>query len=78
MSVPYAQVQIAGDANAAVLGSNDTIAQISSLTDAAANAYQLAIGSTTNAPVRILMKIFCRPLKRTVTPAQKFRSFSGT
>jgi hypothetical protein len=53
---PYAQVQIAGDANAAVLGCNDTIAQISSLTDAAVNAYQLAIGPTTNALVRILIK----------------------
>jgi hypothetical protein len=43
VAVPYAQVQIAGDANAAVLGCNDTIAQISSLTDAAVNAYQLAL-----------------------------------
>jgi hypothetical protein len=56
VAVPYAQVQIAGDANAAVLGCNDTIAQISSLTDAAVNAYQLAIGPTTNALVRILIK----------------------
>jgi hypothetical protein len=50
------QVQIAGNANAAVLGCNDTIAQISSLTEAAVNAYQLAIGPTTNALVRILIK----------------------
>jgi hypothetical protein len=44
VAVPHAQVQIAGDANGAVLGCNDTIAQISSVTDAAVNASQLAIG----------------------------------
>ena len=56
VAVPYAQVQIVRNANAAVHGCNDTIAQISSLTDAAVNAYRLAIGPTTNALVRILTK----------------------
>jgi fibronectin type III domain protein len=44
--VSYGSEQVAGDVNVVIVGWNDTTARISSVTDAAGNIYQLAIGPT--------------------------------
>src|SRR3984893_14505106 len=46
VAVSYTNNQIAGDVNVVVVGWNDTTARINSVTDAAGNIYQLAIGPT--------------------------------
>jgi hypothetical protein len=46
VAVSYGSEQVAGDVNVIIVGWNDTTARISSVTDAAGNIYQLAIGPT--------------------------------
>src|SRR6201984_3356547 len=46
VTVSYGREQVAGDVNVVIVGWNDTTARISSVTDAAGNVYQLAIGPT--------------------------------
>jgi hypothetical protein len=48
LSVPvqYAAAQAAGHLNVVIVGWNDTVAQVSSVTDSVGNAYQLAVGPT--------------------------------
>jgi chitodextrinase len=46
VSVPYAGAQTAGDLNVAVVGWNDTVATINSVTDSQGNAYTLVVGPT--------------------------------
>ena len=45
-SVPYSNAQTAGDLNVVVVGWNDAVATISSVTDTKGNTYSLAIGPT--------------------------------
>jgi len=51
VAVPYTAAQGAGNLNVVVVGWNDTVAQVSSVTDAKGNAYQLAAGPTQRAGV---------------------------
>jgi Fibronectin type III domain len=46
VAVSYGSEQVAGDVNVIIVGWNDTTARISSVTDAAGNIYQLAVGPT--------------------------------
>src|SRR5262245_21293886 len=46
LSVPYLSVQSAGNLNVIVVGWNDTVSSVSSVTDTRGNVYQLAIGPT--------------------------------
>jgi hypothetical protein len=46
VAIPYSQAQLDGDLNVVIVGWGDTAAQINSVTDAAGNVYQLAIGPT--------------------------------
>jgi hypothetical protein len=46
VAIPYSQAQLDGDLNVVIVGWGDTAAQISSVTDAAGNVYQLAVGPT--------------------------------
>jgi hypothetical protein len=46
VTVPYTAAQTAGDLNVVIVGWNDSVANVSSLTDSSGNAYQLAIGPT--------------------------------
>ncbi|HEX9548874.1 MAG TPA: fibronectin type III domain-containing protein, partial [Acidimicrobiales bacterium] len=46
VSVPYTLAQSAGDLNVVVVGWNDTMAQVASVTDTKGNAYQLTVGPT--------------------------------
>jgi hypothetical protein len=45
--LPYTAAQTAGNLNVVIVGWNDTIAQVSSVTDKAGNVYYLAKGTTT-------------------------------
>src|ERR1700745_1351461 len=45
-TIPYLRAQMPGDLNVVVVGWKDTAVQISSVSDAAGNVYQLAIGPT--------------------------------
>jgi Fibronectin type III domain len=49
VSVPFKAAQSAGNLNVVVVGWNDTTARIVSVNDTKGNAYQLAVGPTTNA-----------------------------
>jgi hypothetical protein len=44
VTVPYSSGQTAGDLNVVVVGWNDSTAQVTSVTDSMANAYQLVVG----------------------------------
>ena len=46
VTVPYTGAQTGGNLNVVIVGWNDTIAQVSSVTDAKGNVYQLAVGPT--------------------------------
>jgi Bacterial Ig-like domain (group 3)/IPT/TIG domain/Galactose oxidase, central domain/Kelch motif len=46
VSVTYTDVQTAGDLNVVVVGWNDSVAQVSSVTDSQGNTYTLAVGPT--------------------------------
>ena len=46
-SVPYSMAETAGDLNVVVVGWNDTVSAVSSISDSAGNAYTLAVGPTT-------------------------------
>src|SRR5215831_20944596 len=46
VSVVYKAAQLAGDLNVVVVGWNDSIAQVSSVTDSKGNSYVLAVGPT--------------------------------
>jgi hypothetical protein len=46
VTVPYTGAQTVGDLNVVVVGWNDTIAQVSSVTDSKGTVYQLAVGPT--------------------------------
>ncbi len=46
VTVPYTAAQTAGNLNVAIVGWNDSTAQISSVTDSKGNVYQLAVGPT--------------------------------
>jgi len=47
--VSYAEAQTAGDLNVVVVGWNDTVASVQSVSDSAGNVYSRAIGPTTGA-----------------------------
>jgi hypothetical protein len=46
VTVPYSSAQTAGDLNVVVVGWNDSVKQVSSLSDSMGNVYQLAVGPT--------------------------------
>jgi hypothetical protein len=46
VKVAYTSAQTAGDLNVVIVGWNDTIAQVNSVSDTAGNVYQLAVGPT--------------------------------
>ena len=46
VAVTYTQAQTAGDLNVVVVGWNDSVAKINSVTDSKGNAYSLAVGPT--------------------------------
>jgi len=46
VTVPYTATQAANDLNVIVVGWNDTLATVSTVTDSAHNTYQLAVGPT--------------------------------
>ncbi len=50
VSVPYTLAQSAGDLNVVVVGWNDTMAQVASVTDTKGNAYQLAVSASSSTP----------------------------
>lgn len=52
VSVAYTNQQIAGDLNIVVVGWNDSISQVSAVTDSHGNTYSLAIGPTTGTALR--------------------------
>jgi hypothetical protein len=52
VSVVYTNQQTAGDLNIVVVGWNDSISQVSAVTDSHGNAYWLAIGPTTGTALR--------------------------
>ena len=45
MSIPYTIAQTAGNTNILIIGWNDTIANITSVTDSAGNVYQVAVAT---------------------------------
>ncbi len=52
MSVTYPNVQTVGDLNIVVVGWNDAVSTVTSVSDSAGNVYQLAIGPTTGNGLR--------------------------